>query len=256
MQTDTTGLGATLTLGSNELIEQTGGHAHIIGARSFGSEIVNNGTIFSQQPGGEMYITIGTFMNNGIISSVNGDNVIFDPDTGVNNGGFAIDATSTLRIDGPLSGTGVINFTSTSGGTLMLSSPTAEANAIQGFGSAGVGLSNTIDLLHLPATGLSYNTLNNTLTVTNNSLTIASLKFIGNYTTANFHFTSDGDGGTNITDPPTAIISAAMPGSPTPAFIQPRPRSTHRRATRRCCCRRRASRRRRSPASATAICST
>ena len=224
MQTDTTGLGAVLTLGANEVIIQVGGHAHIIGARSFGSAIVNNGDIEAQQPGGEMYITIGTFINNGVIASVTGDNVIFDPDSGTNDGVLAIDAASTLRIDGVLNGTGTINFTSTSGGTLMLSSPTNVANSIVGFGSSSPGSSTTIDLLHLGlATSATYSgtSTSGTLTVKDGSLVIASLNFTGNYTTTNFHIASDGDGGTNITNPPTATVSAALPGSPPPSFIQP-----------------------------------
>jgi hypothetical protein len=183
---------------------------------------VNKGTIFDNQTGSEMYIYVGTFDNEKSISSTNGSYMIFDPDAEINNGAFAIDATSTLRVDGALGGTGTINFTSKAGGTLMLSSPTAEANAIVGFDATGVaGQSDTIDLLHLTATGASFNTVTNTLTVTNGSVTIASLKFIGSYTLASFNFSSDGQGGTNITDPPAPHLSAALPGSPAPSFIQP-----------------------------------
>ncbi len=77
-------------------------------------------------------------------------------------------------------------------GTLSLASPQQFAAAIKGFGG-----SDAIDLLATKETG--YGFANNVLTVSNGSSTVASLNFTGSYSTANFAFGGDGNGGTMIT---------------------------------------------------------
>jgi autotransporter passenger strand-loop-strand repeat protein len=89
---------------------------------------------------------------------------------------------------------------------------------IVGFGSPP-GVTEEIDLRDIsfgPGTTETYSgstsgsTTSGTLTVTNGSQT-ANLTLLGQYSTVNFSLSSDGHGGTIITDPPTLVGSAASP---------------------------------------------
>jgi hypothetical protein len=92
-----------------------------------------------------------------------------------------------------------VTFAATTG-TLKLTAPGSFGGTIAGFGNSDV-----IDLVNKQVTGLSYSgtSTSGVLTVTGSSGTIATLAFTGNYTTASFTAVSDGNGGTDIIDPPT-----------------------------------------------------
>jgi len=83
-----------------------------------------------------------------------------------------------------------VDFLATTG-ALDLQTPLDFAGTIAGF--AG---SDTIDLLKTAATGLSYS--GGTLTVLDQSATVATLRFSGSYTQSDFALTSDGHGGALI----------------------------------------------------------
>jgi len=87
---------------------------------------------------------------------------------------------------------------------------------IAGFGSPH-GVTEEIDLrdisfgAHTKETFTeASNHLSGTLTVTDGTHT-ANLTLLGQYSTANFSLSSDGQGGTIVTDPPAMVGSATSP---------------------------------------------
>lgn len=138
--------------------------------------------------------------------------------TAVVDDGGLVDFTSALTSGGPTGalsvglggvmefGAGVdsgqhFTFADTTG-TLELGSPANFAGVIYGFARGDV-----IDLVNTPVNGLSYS--GNTLTVMNSTGIVAELMFNGAYTISSFSAVSDGNGGTDILDPPSAKLLAA-----------------------------------------------
>ncbi len=219
-QTDTASAGAVLTLGSNLTIDQQGNYAQILGARSQGDLIVNKGKILADVANGHFLITEGRFTNSGSIIVSNGDTFTIDPDVFTNTGSLVIGKASTMEVKGALIG-GTVSFTSTQSGELVLGTPGSVSATIQGFGAVDATHSDTIDLVGKVGTKLSYvgNTSSGVLTVSDASdVTVATLTFSGNYTSGNFHLSSDGVGGTLISDPP---VDQTTLGSPTMQLIYP-----------------------------------
>jgi hypothetical protein len=167
--------------------------------------------------------TTSTVVNAGTITGSNGTAVLFPTGNdhvvvypgavfvgNVDGGGSASSNNLELRAGtgtGTLAGLGTsfVNF-----GTVLidagaswivtLPTPTAFTGTISGFAQSDI-----IDLTGLKATGLTYS--GGTLTVRNGVNTVATLYLSGSYSPGNFHLSSDGNGGTDIslgTPPPTA----------------------------------------------------
>ncbi|MGH7066105.1 MAG: beta strand repeat-containing protein [Stellaceae bacterium] len=119
-------------------------------------------------------------------------------------GSFTIRPDTTLQFDGSVAKTARVNFSSTSGGDLLLLDAPQFGAAIHGFGGTGT---DEIDLRDVnfssPLFRLGYtgNTTQGVLTATDGTNT-ASLTMFGKYTKASFHASADGLGGTQIFDPP------------------------------------------------------
>jgi hypothetical protein len=103
---DTTHLGATLTLGVNLTINQTGEYAGIDSTSYAGDAVVNRGTITAAYKGGRFEIESQTFTNLGTITVSNGDTLDLYPTKLVNlsggtlsGGEFAIGANSMLALE-------------------------------------------------------------------------------------------------------------------------------------------------------------
>jgi autotransporter passenger strand-loop-strand repeat protein len=133
-------------------------------------------------------------------------------DTRINSDGFEFvafdgEALSTMINGGSME---VDSGALTSGTTVSFD------GLIAGFASPH-GVTEEIDLVDIAFganTKVSFseasNHLSGTLTVTSGSET-ANLTLLGQYSTANFHLASDGQGGTLVTDPPSPVGSAASP---------------------------------------------
>ena len=92
----------------------------------------------------------------------------------------------------------------------MLGDSAAFTGSITGFTGTGDGnpaTSDKLDLTDIDFSSANASYANNVLTVTDGTHT-AQINFSGNYTLANFHFFSDGSGGTLVTDPPATGTSS------------------------------------------------
>jgi len=103
-----------------------------------------------------------------------------------------------------------VTFAPRGGGTLRLDASMSFAGLVVGFGQP-----DSLDLRDIPyisraTTTLSFveasNNLSVTLTVTTSGST-ANITLLGQYIAGPFHLTSDGRGGTLITDPPLTVAA-------------------------------------------------
>ncbi len=136
-----------------------------------------------------------------------GGTLIDDPSP---SGPMTIDSGQTLDISG--AGTGTVTFTSSNGNTgeLVLGDSHEFTGVITGFtGDGTLANSDLIDLQDINFANLTTETYTENANGTGGTLTVSdgtnttSLNFSGNYTLANFDFSSDGNGGTLLVDPPT-----------------------------------------------------
>jgi hypothetical protein len=200
-------LGDLQTILVNEgTIVATGTHALIVDTGS--NVVLNSGTLEATGSGG--LIVDSDISNSGLIWANGGNITINGAVTGT---GTALISSATLEF-ASASSINVV-FASDSLGTLLLDNPTAYTGQIFGFGGISPQNSDAIDLKGITFdagtswtyfdgagsdTGGSltvYETINGT-TVALDTLTFAN----GDYATANFILTSDGNGGTLIADPP------------------------------------------------------
>jgi hypothetical protein len=122
-------------------------------------------------------------------------------------GSFTVKPDTVLQFDAGVAKTARVNFSSTSGGDLILLDAPQFGAAIHGFGGANT---DEIDLRDInPSSPLfrhgytpNSNHTQGVLSVTDGTNT-ASLTMFGNYTPASFHLSADGFGGTQIFDPPS-----------------------------------------------------
>jgi hypothetical protein len=123
---------------------------------------------------------------------------------GSGTGNFEIGGTGIVEFGGAVDAGHSITFTGI-GGTTELGAPGQFAPTVDGF-----AVGDKIDLLQTAVTGLSY--ASGVLTVTNGSTTVASLNVAGAYSTPDFTFASDNNGGTDIgliQNPATLSIAAS-----------------------------------------------
>jgi hypothetical protein len=193
--------------------------------------LVNEGTIVAT---GAHALTIDTgsnvVINSGTLEATGSGGLIVDSD--ISDAGLIWANDGNITINGAVTGTGSalingatlefaaassinVTFAEDNFGTLVLDNPTAYTGQIFGFGGPSPQNSDAIDLKGITFdTGTSWTYFDNAGSDTGGSLTIYeaingattaldTLTFAnGDYTTANFILTSDGNGGTLIADPP------------------------------------------------------
>ncbi|MGA8156387.1 MAG: hypothetical protein WB822_09320, partial [Rhodoplanes sp.] len=210
-----------MTLGNNGTIAATGAHALIIDTGS--NVVINTGTLESTGSGG--LIVNSDVSNAGLLWAHGGDVTVNGSVSGA--GGALITGDATLEFAAAAS----INVTFVGAddfGTLVLDNPTAYTGQIFGFAGTSLENSDIIDLKGITFdVGTSWTYHDNigfntggilTVDDTANGVTMAvdSITFgDGEYTTANFILTSDGDGGTLIADPPEDYVTTAIDGGQT-----------------------------------------
>jgi autotransporter passenger strand-loop-strand repeat protein len=132
----------------------------------------------------------------------------------VQSGGVATnDLIGGGLVDVQAGGLAFVTFTS-NGGILELDASQVFSGTVAGFASPA-GVNEAIDLGDIAftsATTVNFteaaNKTSGTLSVTNGSET-TNLTLLGQYTAANFTLSSDGHGGTLVTDPPSQVGSPA-----------------------------------------------
>jgi hypothetical protein len=172
-----------------------GGHAtlSVAGALDFQNGLSDTGTVNVAKTGsiiGTSANFIGAVTNNGMIAVATG---IFSFSALVTGTGtMSVSDAGTLTLLAGASSGQIASFGTGSAATLDLGTPLDFAGSIANFAGSDI-----IDLLQTAATTLSYT--GNVLTVLDNTQTVASLTFQGNYTQNDFTLSSDQHGGTDIT---------------------------------------------------------
>ncbi len=132
------------------------------------------------------------------------------------SGPMTISSGQTLDISG--AGTGPVSFTDSSGNTgeLVLQHSTEFTGTITGFtGDGTLANSDLIDLQDINFAKLTTETYTENASGTGGALTLSDgtdttvINFLGNYTLANFNFSTDGSGGTLVVDPPTQSATSS-----------------------------------------------
>ena len=198
-----------------------GGTLSLKGSRGFttSNALTDSGTI--SQVGGTLQAASLTVAATGLISgsgTVKGS--VTDSGTVTASGGLSditgnlsgsgkgtVATRSTLEVDGRST---VASISFTTGGTAEVFAVKLPANLTSTISNFGTGTA--IDLLNTGVTKLSYastGTNQGTLTVSAGTSTVATIKLLGSYTTANFTFASDGNNGTDITFVASALRRSA-----------------------------------------------
>ena len=210
-----------MTLVNNGTIAATGAHALIIDTGS--NVAINTGTLNSTGSGG--LIVNSDVSNAGLLWAHGGDITVNGSVSGA--GGALITGDATLEFAAAAS----INVTFAGADdfvTLVLDNPAAYTGQIFGFAGTSLENSDIIDLKGITFdVGTSWTYHDNigfntggilTVDDTANGVTMAvdNITFgDGEYTTANFILTSDGNGGTLIADPPEDHVTTAIDGGQT-----------------------------------------
>jgi hypothetical protein len=156
------------------------------GSASFSLTVINSG---NASVGSGTLSFLGAVTNTGTIAATAATAVFGTAIAGT--GTLDVGATGTLSLlDGAAAGQ-TLDFLTTSG-LVDLTTPTAFLGTIGGFGTG-----DSIDLIKTVET--SYNFASGVLTVKDNTTVVASLKFAGTYTNADFTLATDNNAGTLIT---------------------------------------------------------
>ncbi|HXU99437.1 MAG TPA: hypothetical protein VG166_02955 [Caulobacteraceae bacterium] len=150
----------------------------------------------------------------------------------VNNTGILAASVGTLSVTGAVSGGGSVRvsggtalfsstftenvaFASTAGSVLELARSTAYTGQISHFSKTGASALDLLDIAFGAKTKATYSgtSASGVLTVTDGTHT-AKIAFTGDYIASTFNVASDGHGGTTVTDPPAALISAIAAFAP------------------------------------------
>jgi autotransporter passenger strand-loop-strand repeat protein len=191
------------------------------------STTINNGGVDYVTSGG---LVSAATLNNGAVQVIYaggtalGDHANSGSFEYVTSGGTASGAiisggTMDIQSGGSI-GSGPITFATSGGGTLRLDDSIHFGGLIAGFGLpdqldlTDISFSSTTSASFVEAGGGT----SGTLTVTDGTHT-AHLTLLGNYVTGNFHVTSDGLGGTLVTDPPVDGQSSSSSTSPAGGLV-------------------------------------
>jgi collagen type I/II/III/V/XI/XXIV/XXVII alpha len=208
-----------------------------------GGTLLNNGTISATGNDATVLILSNVFDNTGTVTAAGGDhvsiynaftntgtmqvtgaskltisdanpNVLSNPET------IAVSGGSSLVVSGSLGGGGVITlsnlaiadmFNTNNTVTFLDSKDTLRLEAPGTFTGkiAGLVKGDKIDLLATPVTKVNYagTTASGTLTVMNNTTTVAAINLLGDYLQSTFSFGSDGSTGNNI----SVVVSTIAP---------------------------------------------
>ena len=158
---------------------------------------------------GDSAITVG-FANDGKVLVESGTIEFQDAVSGT--GAFTVDSGALLQFDTAVASGASVDFASISGGELLLRDSQHFGAKIHGFGGPDTDLMDLQDINFTSSSGFKLDYVGNTtqgvLTVTSGADT-AHLTMFGDYTTADFHASADGFGGTAIVDPPTHSLLAS-----------------------------------------------
>jgi hypothetical protein len=170
------------------------------GATTIGVTFNNTGTVNAQ--GGTLDFT-GALTNTGTLNANGGNILVTAAET--NAGNATISGTSQIQYNA--ASNEHVTFSSGATGELVLLNSSVFNGDVTGFTGTGTGAPATSDKLDLrdinfASAQFAKGYLNNVLTVTDGSHT-AHINMVGSYTLANFHFATDNNGGTLVTDPPT-----------------------------------------------------
>lgn len=179
-----------------------------------GDTFTNDGIVDSS--GSTGIVGFDSILNNERIEVQSGTLFVGEKISGT--GHLVIDGGATLELASGVCSGETVNFAASTG-QLKLDDPGAFKGVIAGFAGDGtLSGSDQIDLTNFNSDGFRecYNPETHTLFVTD-GIHCASLNFLGNYVQDNFSFTSDGNGGTIIYDPPVSgngtVVGAAPAAS-------------------------------------------
>jgi hypothetical protein len=174
--------------------------------------LIDSGTV-TVSAGATLWLASATIGKSGMLETASGATAILSGT--VSNSGtlYASGGNGTVEIGGASSETA--SFTAKGSGTLELNNAGAYTGKISGFGSGTSAHTDSSEAIDLAAVtysagvmGSSYSgtTTSGVLKITSGGATVASLTFIGKYTSANFHLAAGAGGsGTVITDPPASV---------------------------------------------------
>jgi VCBS repeat-containing protein len=131
-----------------------------------------------------------------------------------------ITSAGSIEITGPAASVEDVTFLGSTG-SLTLDNPSSFTGTVSGFtGDGTLAGSDHIDLIGIDyysnSFTESYNATNDTVSVSDGTNS-ATLHFNGVYQAANFSFTSDGNGGTIVYDPPVAVGAGSAFGAKVPS---------------------------------------
>jgi hypothetical protein len=218
-----------LTLGPHVIVNvNTDNYVYLgsAGSNHAGDGIVNQGTINVQ--GSALYIDSYNFTNQGIINvsagtlnieagstflnsgalTANGGNIVISTTEAAGGTGGTATIYGTSQIEYSAASYDNVTFAPGSTGELLLLNSGSFHGTVTGFTGAGTGTPATSDKIDLRdinfSSSITKSYANNILTVSDGSHT-ANIQMAGAYTLANFHFATDGSGGTLVTDPPASF---------------------------------------------------
>ena len=199
--------GATAAVNNQGTFEKTGS-----AATSTISTLFNNT--------GTVNVTAGTLDLNGSVNNAglleaDGGNIIVSV---AESGGGSAEIFGTSQIQYGAASNENITFSSGATGEILLLDSVAFTGQISDFTGTGTGTPATSDKLDLRDVNFSLLTIKTytengagtggTLTLSDGTHT-ANINMVGTYTLANFHFATDGSGGTLVTDPPVVSEQSA-----------------------------------------------
>jgi hypothetical protein len=160
------------------------------GAGTIASAVTNAGSIAATSA---TLSFLGAVTNNGIADAASG--LLSFKNAVSGTGTLEIGTTGSLSLLAGAAAGQLVDFLGTTGG-LNLSQPSSFLGSIAGF--AG---SDKIDLVNTVSNGATYTqgTHGGVLTLTEGTSTVATLNFVGTYTSSSFTLTTDNHGGTFIT---------------------------------------------------------
>jgi autotransporter passenger strand-loop-strand repeat protein len=203
-------VGATVSSGGLAVVS-SGGSASGTVVRNGGQDFdfgFESGTIVSS--GGRLFVEAGASDSASQVNS-GGTEQVFSG--GVASG--AVISGGTLEIkSGGSTGAAAVKFAVSGGGILQLDNSQAFGGLVAGFGQPD--LLDLRDIAFISGTTQAIWTQSGTsgTLVVSDSSHSASITLLGQYSTANFHVSSDSFGATFVSDPPVTVATAATLTNP------------------------------------------